>query len=192
MVFLSVLPAERAGERAVVALSPYADYYHIDSHVLTTQPGSARRISIRRRADGRQLELRGTIPLNGTGYGEALAVDDPAEWSAILLRDALRRRGVAIYGRAEARHQESEPKNGGAPDLPAFGRLGTDSATAPAVNKPQPVVLAQHLSTPLGEDIRIINKVSQNLHAEMLLRLLGRRREAAARSPRDFRCCAIS
>ena len=39
---------------------------------------------------------------------------------------------------------------------------------------PHPVVLAEHDSPPLGVDIRVINKVSQNLHAEMLLRLLGR------------------
>ena len=37
-----------------------------------------------------------------------------------------------------------------------------------------PVVLAEHDSPPLGLDIQVINKVSQNLHAEMLLRLLGR------------------
>jgi D-alanyl-D-alanine carboxypeptidase/D-alanyl-D-alanine-endopeptidase (penicillin-binding protein 4) len=38
------------------------------------------------------------------------------------------------------------------------------------------VVLAAHDSLPLGMDIRVINKVSQNLHAEMLLRLLGHER----------------
>ena len=43
-----------------------------------------------------------------------------------------------------------------------------------------PVVLAEHLSLPLGLDIRVINKVSQNLHAEMLLRLLGREKGASA------------
>jgi D-alanyl-D-alanine carboxypeptidase/D-alanyl-D-alanine-endopeptidase (penicillin-binding protein 4) len=39
---------------------------------------------------------------------------------------------------------------------------------------PTPIVLGEHDSLPLGVDIRVINKVSQNLHAEMLLRLLGR------------------
>jgi len=36
------------------------------------------------------------------------------------------------------------------------------------------VVLAERVSEPLSEDIRIINKFSQNLHVEMLLRTLGR------------------
>jgi D-alanyl-D-alanine carboxypeptidase/D-alanyl-D-alanine-endopeptidase (penicillin-binding protein 4) len=40
----------------------------------------------------------------------------------------------------------------------------------------QPVTLASYESKPLLQDIRVINKVSQNLHAEILLRLLGRER----------------
>jgi D-alanyl-D-alanine carboxypeptidase/D-alanyl-D-alanine-endopeptidase (penicillin-binding protein 4) len=40
----------------------------------------------------------------------------------------------------------------------------------------QPGTLASYESKPLLQDIRVINKVSQNLHAEILLRLLGRER----------------
>jgi D-alanyl-D-alanine carboxypeptidase/D-alanyl-D-alanine-endopeptidase (penicillin-binding protein 4) len=35
-------------------------------------------------------------------------------------------------------------------------------------------VLATHISVPVAEDITVINKTSQNLHAELLLRLLGK------------------
>jgi D-alanyl-D-alanine carboxypeptidase/D-alanyl-D-alanine-endopeptidase (penicillin-binding protein 4) len=35
-------------------------------------------------------------------------------------------------------------------------------------------IIASYDSRPLSDDVRIINKVSQNLHAELLLRLLGR------------------
>jgi D-alanyl-D-alanine carboxypeptidase/D-alanyl-D-alanine-endopeptidase (penicillin-binding protein 4) len=35
-------------------------------------------------------------------------------------------------------------------------------------------VLATHVSVPVAQDITLINKVSQNLHAELLLRLLGK------------------
>ena len=35
-------------------------------------------------------------------------------------------------------------------------------------------VLAGHISVPVAEDITVTNKVSQNLHAELLLRLLGK------------------
>ena len=35
-------------------------------------------------------------------------------------------------------------------------------------------VVAQHLSLPLREDVRVTNKTSQNLHAELDLRLIGK------------------
>ncbi len=35
-------------------------------------------------------------------------------------------------------------------------------------------VLAEHFSSPLLDDIRVINKTSQNLHAELALRLVGK------------------
>ena len=36
------------------------------------------------------------------------------------------------------------------------------------------MVLASYQSQPVTQDLRIINKVSQNLHAELMLRLLGK------------------
>jgi D-alanyl-D-alanine carboxypeptidase/D-alanyl-D-alanine-endopeptidase (penicillin-binding protein 4) len=35
-------------------------------------------------------------------------------------------------------------------------------------------VLAEHISLPLLEDVRVTNKTSQNLHAELALRLIGK------------------
>jgi len=37
-----------------------------------------------------------------------------------------------------------------------------------------PQVLAEHVSFPLLEDVRVTNKASQNLHAELMLRLIGK------------------
>ena len=45
-------------------------------------------------------------------------------------------------------------------------------ADLPSTNK----VLAEHFSAPLLDDIRVINKTSQNLHAELALRLVGKLR----------------
>jgi serine-type D-Ala-D-Ala carboxypeptidase/endopeptidase (penicillin-binding protein 4) len=43
----------------------------------------------------------------------------------------------------------------------------------------QPLVLASYESQPLLDDLQVINKVSQNLHAELVLRLLGREKGTA-------------
>jgi D-alanyl-D-alanine carboxypeptidase/D-alanyl-D-alanine-endopeptidase (penicillin-binding protein 4) len=61
-------------------------------------------------------------------------------------------------------------------------------ATAPD----ERVVLAEHLSVPLGESVRLVNKISQNLHTEMLLRTAARQKglwttpDELAGFPADF------
>jgi len=50
--------------------------------------------------------------------------------------------------------------------------IESPSANLPSANK----VLAEHFSTPLLDDIRVTNKTSQNLHAELALRLAGKLR----------------
>src|SRR5262249_60545775 len=45
--------------------------------------------------------------------------------------------------------------------------------TQPVPQPHQPLVVTSYESRPLSHDIRVINKVSQNLHAEIMLRLLG-------------------
>jgi D-alanyl-D-alanine carboxypeptidase/D-alanyl-D-alanine-endopeptidase (penicillin-binding protein 4) len=52
---------------------------------------------------------------------------------------------------------------------------GTPAQRAPGAElQSQNKVLAEHLSTPLLDDIRVTNKTSQNLHAELALRLVGK------------------
>src|SRR6185437_3116002 len=50
----------------------------------------------------------------------------------------------------------------------------TVAAQTPAPQAPPPTVLAEHISLPLIEDVRVTNKTSQNLHAEMDLRLAAK------------------
>jgi D-alanyl-D-alanine carboxypeptidase/D-alanyl-D-alanine-endopeptidase (penicillin-binding protein 4) len=115
------------------------------------------------------------MPLDDAGANEALAIEDPAEFAAGLFRQLLEKRGIVLYGHQRTHHTELAslstfsvtalaPSRGGSADL--LGPLKTD----------QPITLASYESKPLLQDVRVINKVSQNLHAEILLRLLGRER----------------
>ncbi|HVG90229.1 MAG TPA: D-alanyl-D-alanine carboxypeptidase/D-alanyl-D-alanine-endopeptidase [Alphaproteobacteria bacterium] len=56
--------------------------------------------------------------------------------------------------------------------LPATPAQRAPESESPSTNK----VLAEHFSTPLLDDIRVTNKTSQNLHAELALRLAGKLR----------------
>ena len=176
VVFVNILPADRAGERAFVNITPFADYYRIDNRIITTPAGTGRKIFINREPGSTVLTLWGNMPLDDAGADEALAIEDPAEFAASLLRQLLETRGIAVYGRQRTRHT----------DLASLSTF-TITASAPARGgdqpsralQSQPLVLASYQSKPLIEDLRVINKVSQNLHAEILLRLLGREKGTA-------------
>jgi len=85
-------------------------------------------------------------------------------------------RGIEVYGKQRTRHTELANLSTFTSTVIASSRGGGDSAlTSPA----GPLVLAEYQSAPLAQDISVINKVSQNLHAEILLRLLGREKGTA-------------
>jgi D-alanyl-D-alanine carboxypeptidase/D-alanyl-D-alanine-endopeptidase (penicillin-binding protein 4) len=171
VIFVNILPGARAGDRAFVNVTPFADYYIIDNRLLTTPAGSGRKIFINREPGSLTLTLWGTMPMDDAGVNEGLAIEDPAEFAATLLRHLLEMRGITVYGRQRTHHTELASLSTFTTIVVASNRGGDEhSLTAPA----GPLVLGEYESAPLREDIEVINKVSQNLHAEILLRLLGR------------------
>jgi len=171
VVFVSILPADRAGDHAFVNITPFADYYRIDNRIMTTPPGTGRRIFINREPGSTLLTLWGNVPLDDPGANEALAIEDPAEFAAALFRQLLEKRGIVVYGRQKTRHTDLASLSTFTVTALAPARGGDEPARA---LQNQPLVLASHQSKPLIDDVQVINKVSQNLHAEILLRLLGR------------------
>ena len=168
VVTVSVRPPGRAGQPPELTLSPALDYYVIDNRI-QARPGAERRIRLERLAGARQLRLWGTVSTEGAGATRlSLAVDDPALYAATALYEALLRRGVIITGRPQARHrfanEVSDPKAGGAP-RPSVG-----------------AELTRRESPPLVELLQVVDEVSQNLHAELMLREVARvRRQLGTR-----------
>jgi serine-type D-Ala-D-Ala carboxypeptidase/endopeptidase (penicillin-binding protein 4) len=170
VIFVNIMPADRPGERAFLSITPFPEYYKVDNRVITTPAGSGpRTVSINREPGSNLLTFWGNIPQEDPGFSEALAIEDPADFAARLLRQLLEARGVAIYGKARTHHTELA-------SMQTFSvtsmASGGGSTTRPPT--PTPMILASHESQPLVQDLRVINKVSQNLHAELMLRLLGK------------------
>src|SRR5438067_5431585 len=171
VVFVNILPGTHPGDKAFVSVTPFADYYTIDNRLMTTPAATGRKLYINREPGATHLTVCGTIPVDDPGANEGLAIEDPAEFAASLLHHLLDVRGVAIYGKQRTRHTELANLSTFTSTVVASSRGGDDhSLTTPA----GPLVLAEHQSAPLLQDIQVVNKVSQNLHAEILLRLLGR------------------
>ena len=123
------------------------------------------------------LTLWGNMPLDDAGANEALAIEDPAEFAAGLFRQLLEKRGIVIYGHQRTHHTELATLSTFSVTAIAPSHGGSDNdGPPPPLKTTQPITLASYESKPLLQDVRVINKVSQNLHAEILLRLLGRER----------------
>ena len=144
---LYVQPGARVGEPAVLTLSPRVEELTIHNRTRTTE-GGEKKLTYKRIPGSKELVVGGVIPLHGLAEKTLLAVDDPALFAANALVDALARLGVAVSGRAAARHRSVEDTS-----IEGMG-----------------VELARHDSLPLVEALRVIEKESQNLHAEMVLR----------------------
>ncbi len=154
VVTISVAPAPKTGEPALLAIEPALEYFAIDNRVLTTARSAGSndaQIRVARPPGSRQILLSGRIPARHTAVRELAAVDDPAFFAACALYDALTRRGVVITGRPAARHRTAESKYA----------------------EPAGRTLATRVSPPLAQVLQVLNKVSENLHAELALRAAG-------------------
>ncbi len=136
--------------RAVVDGS---EYYRIDNRI-TVGPTTA--IGYDRMPGSDLLRLSGTIAAGG-GERIRVGIDDPAHHAAWTLATLLRDRGVRVTGTVGVRHRPY--------------RSSEDGAVVQGGTKPP--MLAQAQPAALIEDVAITNKVSQNLHAELLLRRIG-------------------
>ena len=106
-------------------------------------------LTLTREPGANLVVVKGTLPARSTPRKLLLAVEEPAQHAAAILKRMLEERGIRVGGVAKARHDSS-------------GVQG------------EPTVLAEHVSVPLGDSAKLVNKISQNLHTEVLLRTAAR------------------
>jgi serine-type D-Ala-D-Ala carboxypeptidase/endopeptidase (penicillin-binding protein 4) len=147
MAELRLLPGEQPGDPAVLEASPLTSYYSVVSTVTTTPAAVAAELKLERDLGTSRIRLSGTIPLGDAWEGKP-ALEDPARYATTVFAEVLQARGIRV-----------------------MGAVATTSETLPVGAR----VLAAHDGPPLSEMVKVVNKESQNLHAEMLLRLLGRK-----------------
>jgi D-alanyl-D-alanine carboxypeptidase/D-alanyl-D-alanine-endopeptidase (penicillin-binding protein 4) len=167
------LTADPAAANATVATwVPNVDYYTLENDMTPTAAGQQGHPGLDRRPGSMLVRAWGTTPANGLHAG--LAVEDPAEFTATAFKQALLERGVTVTGSAVSRHKFSIDTADFAEERGQPVHLTPspqDHIAAPLEGRK---VLATHVSVPMVEDITVTNKISQNLHAELMLRLLGK------------------
>ena len=147
-----------------------ARHHGVVAKRLPSAPGSGPGLD--KALGSRVVRVWGTAPADG--FHAPLAIDDPAEYAARSLLAMLTARGITVAGTAHARHRYPTA-TGEYSDVQKqpieLAPLSLATIAAPLEGRR---VLASHVSVPVAEDLMVTAKISQNLHAELTLRLLGR------------------
>ena len=155
LVDLTIKPGATGGAAAVITPAPVTSYVRIVNDVRTGAPGVAPTIDFAEDtadANGlRTVKVTGVMPQGSPPILYAYRVPDPTRFAEVTFTEALREHGVKVA-------------HTGAP--------GTVDFTSLRASYTPGNVVAEHVSLPLREDVRITLKVSQNLHASMTPRVL--------------------
>ena len=170
-VTLMLTPGEQAGQPAQAVVTPATPDFTVENDVVTSAAGVKSDLTLTREPGANRVVVKGTLPAKSAPRKLVLAIEEPAQHAAAILKRLLEERGLKVAGAARARHDP----------LPSSG---------------DPVVLAEHSSVPLEQEVKLVNKISQNLHAEMLLRTVARQGglwatpEDLVKVPSDFYAAA--
>ena len=166
-VTLTLTPGERPGDPVTDSVEPATPEFAVKDAVTTSAAGVKADLRLAREPGSNAVVVTGTMPARGTSRKLLLAIQEPAQHAATLLGKLLADRGVKFHGKVRSEHD---------PD-PAAGMR---------------TVLAEHLSLRLGDTVKLVNKISQNLHTEVLLRTAARQLgtwttpEELAKFPEEF------
>jgi serine-type D-Ala-D-Ala carboxypeptidase/endopeptidase (penicillin-binding protein 4) len=152
LVDVVATPAEVAGEPASVRLIPASSYMTVDIQVETVGADESPSLVVHD-VGPRRFQVRGKIPMGHAPIAKVYEVDDPASFARTLFIEALRKRGVHVHASSIADNPASS--------LPTRKEV----AELPKV--------AEYASPPLMEYLKVILKVSHNLHASTLPLLLA-------------------
>ncbi len=172
VVFLETVPGDKVGDLIIWRFEPPTDFYEVVNRAKTAPARADVKLILDRQPGSRVVKLWGKIALGTPPRGVSLGIEDPALFAASLFRQVLQAKGIEVSGKLRAKHYErteAEPAGANAMEAPA---KPPEQEIAPA---PVPqYVLVERLSLPLIETLKVMLKVSQNLHAEMLLRSIAR------------------
>src|SRR5467141_676003 len=148
-VALTLTPGELAGSPVQGTVTPATPDFTVENEVITSAADVKPDLTLTREPGANIVVVKGSLPAKSAPRKLVLAIEEPAQHAAATLKRLLEERGIKVDGVAKVRHAQE-------------GTAG------------DPAVLAEHVSVPLGDAVKLINKISQNLHTEMLLRTVAR------------------
>ena len=149
-------PGSAAGQPVNLQVSPSTAYARFINQATTGAAGTTPDIKFSpdvAAADGtRTVTVTGTMPLGKPSVLFNYDVPEPSRFAQIVLVETLAAEGVAA----------TDAPAGAAPDFKKLAAQYTPSN-----------LVAEHVSPPISEDVKVTLKVSQNLHASLMPYVLG-------------------
>ena len=142
--------APKSGKAVTVELEPRTSHFRIRNQAVVGNKDAKQTLSVQLLRASNTVVVSGTLPIS-KAVTRTVVLNKPAETTAAVFKDELARRNIKTGGKARAIH---------------YGDAQTEA-------RGSWTFLTEYKSPPLVRGIEIINKRSQNLHAEMLLRTLG-------------------
>lgn len=148
-VDIIIKPTE-AGKQASLSILPETKYVTIINKVVTVPKDTPTDIDVYRERGTNIITVFGKISENSEEFKTYSTVNNPTQFSLIVLKDILKKKGIIIRGYATDIDEENVSL-----DYSKMKKIFT------------------HYSVPLSEIVRVINKNSQNFYAEQLLKTIG-------------------
>lgn len=159
LVDMMIGPDASVGSPAVLTASPTTSYVRFVNRATTGTPDSRPRIQVASDSAGpdgsRIVTLTGSMPARKPAILYSYAVPDPQRYAEVVLSEALRDAGVRVDLVTPQQSRDA---------VPSFKSL--------AASYTPDRVVAEHVSPPFREEVKVTLKVSQNLHASMTPRML--------------------
>ncbi len=156
LVDVTVSPGAALGAPAAITASPATSYVRFVNQVETRAPDSRPMIRIGEdvaNPDGsRKVTVAGSFPASKPPILYSYAVPEPSRFAQVVLTEALAEKGITV----------KETKSGETVDFAALAKSYTEDRA-----------VAEHVSPPLREEVKVTLKVSQNLHASLTPPLLA-------------------
>jgi N-acyl-D-amino-acid deacylase len=156
VIDLVATPGAKRGDPATFVSTPQTSYIKFSGRPTTGAADSKETLDVSDpiiNSDGSvSVTIAGSVPLGSKPVTAALAVPSPTNFAQTVLSESLAANGIPF----------KPPKHASSPDFGVLARSYT----------PENLV-AEHVSLPLAEEIKVTLKVSQNLHAGMGPYLLG-------------------
>lgn len=147
-ILVEVSPGLKVGDPAQIQLSHKTNYIHIINQAVTISPDGKTDLTIDRKHGSNTIIVKGFLPIGAKIEKEWIAVWEPTQFVLDLFKQELAKQGIKLLGTSKV---DETPKDAN--------------------------VLTSHLSIPLSELLIPFMKLSNNGHAEILVKEMGRLRK---------------